>query len=52
VSGLIRSRRGGTPLTAKLEIAAARIRTEAGPTGAFRFDLPAGTHRVVISAPG
>lgn len=52
VSGLIRSRRSGTPLSAKLEIAAARIRTEAGPNGAFRFDLPAGTHRVVISAPG
>ncbi len=52
VSGLIRSRRGGTPLAAKLEITAARIRTEAGPNGAFRFALPAGTHRVVISAPG
>lgn len=52
VSGLVRSRRGGKPLAARLDIAAARIRTEAGPNGAFRFDLPAGTHRVVISAPG
>jgi hypothetical protein len=52
VSGLIRSRRRGTPLAARLEIAAANIRTEAGPNGAFRFDLPAGTHRVLISAPG
>jgi hypothetical protein len=52
VSGLVRSRRGGTPLRAKLEIAAARIRTEAGPNGAFQFDIPAGTYRVVISAPG
>lgn len=52
VSGLVRSRRGGKPLAAKLEIATARIRTGTGANGAFRFDIPAGTYRVVISAPG
>lgn len=52
VSGLVRSRRGGKPLAAKLEVSTARIRTGAGANGAFRFDIPAGTYRVVISAPG
>ncbi len=52
ITGLVRSTRGGRPISAELEIPEAKIRTRASGAGSFSIRLPGGTYRVIISADG
>lgn len=52
IKGTVKSRQGGKPVAATLEIPEARIKTSADARGAFTFRVEAGTYRVMISAPG
>jgi hypothetical protein len=52
ITGLVRSTRGGSPISAVLEIPEASLSTRATKSGAFTFTLPGGTYSVLISAPG
>jgi hypothetical protein len=52
VSGFVRSARGGTPVTANLELPEAKLKAKADAQGAFVFRLPGGTYTVTISAKG
>lgn len=53
ITGLVRNRNGGRPISALLEIPEAKVRTRAvGTTGAFTFRIQGGTYSLIISAPG
>ncbi len=52
ITGLVRSTKGGKPISADLAIPQAKIRTKATAQGAFSFRLEGGTYTVTISAPG
>jgi hypothetical protein len=52
ITGLVRSTKGGTPISAVLEVPQAKIKTKADEKGAFSFRVDAGTYTVRISAPG
>ncbi len=52
ISGLVRSTRGGQPISADLELPEAHIKTRANAAGAFTFKVEGGTYSVIISAPG
>jgi hypothetical protein len=53
ITGLVRNRSGGKPVSALLEIPEAKVKTRAvGSTGAFTFRIQGGTYSLIISAPG
>jgi hypothetical protein len=52
ITGLVRSKRGGKPISADLEIPGVKVRTRADARGAFAFKVAGGTYQVNISAPG
>ena len=53
ITGLVRNRSGGRPVSALLEIPEAKVKTRAvGTTGAFTFRIQGGTYSLIISAPG
>lgn len=52
ISGLVRSTRGGKPIRARLLIPELSLDVRADESGAFSVEVPSGTFRVIISAPG
>jgi hypothetical protein len=52
ITGLVRSTKGGAPISADLEVPQMKLKTRADAKGAFSFRLEGGTYTVKISAPG
>jgi hypothetical protein len=52
LSGLVRSARGGKPVTATLEIRELQLNLSADQAGAFTTQLPGGKYTIRIAAPG
>jgi hypothetical protein len=52
ITGIVRSAKGGEPISAELEIPQLKMKTRADAKGAFTFQVPGGSYSVRISAPG
>jgi hypothetical protein len=52
IKGLVRSTKGGKPISADLELPQAKLKTKANEAGEFTFRVEGGTYSVKISAPG
>jgi hypothetical protein len=52
IKGLVRSTKGGQPISADLELPQAKLKTKANEKGEFTFRVEGGTYTVKITAPG